>query len=666
MKKLIAAVTTAIFAVALVVVGAAAPASAHVPDLQGIATCDTSTGTWSIDWHYSIGHVTTTGQSDTKVTASTPTGTTFSSSQGAVIGGVLVLSTTAADQARYPGVPVKVGDWSTTFTQSGIPASVQTASVTVVNAHWTDTQYDTTKAATVTFDGTCAPNDGSSAAAVHTSAPTCEAPSTLVLETPTNAKWGTPVYSGTSYSVVATAISPHTFPSGTGVNADHTTKTFTGSLAPQLSGAYCVTTPDASASVSVTPATCSAPASLVYGTTSNASFTGGTPNGATGPLSYTVTATATAHHAFSTGLPTETFTGSLGGIIPPQTTNPNGACYTPPAPVPAPAAPAFTDVCGTASDTFSLPVVGADDHFTYRVSDTTTNGVRTVVVTAIADSGYGFPAGATTEWSHTFTDALCQVIAAEPLASACGVTNADTELTDWVFVDQIEHVTYSIYPAGHPELLKPLTEKYTGETAGRYVVIADAAPGFTLAATATHAAGTHREWTIDVEDALICTLPTDATWHAAAAGHSATCADGTAQSGYITLTHLADETGKVDYSLGNDATGTSKNLGNTTTRVSVAPGHYTVVAKAHDAGDGLSTASVFHITVASVMITCADGTSTASAGGAGAGDAGGAGGAGLAFTGVDPSLPLGLAGGMLVLGLAGIFLGRRYVRRSAK
>lgn len=78
---------------------------------------------------------------------------------------------------------------------------------------------------------------------------------------------------------------------------------------------------DASASVSITPATCDSAEKLVLGTISNATW--GTPTRTTGPGNYSVTATGNAgppQHLFSDGSPSRTFTGILGDKLDPSTT----------------------------------------------------------------------------------------------------------------------------------------------------------------------------------------------------------------------------------------------------------------------------------------------------------------------------------------------------------
>jgi hypothetical protein len=71
--------------------------------------------------------------------------------------------------------------------------------------------------------------------------------------------------------------------------------------------------PDASATLTVTPATCDAPGTLVLGDVQNATW--GTPVGATGPGRYTVVATADAGHTFPDGTTSQSFDGPLDGAL---------------------------------------------------------------------------------------------------------------------------------------------------------------------------------------------------------------------------------------------------------------------------------------------------------------------------------------------------------------
>ncbi|MBN9151955.1 MAG: hypothetical protein J0H56_11140 [Micrococcales bacterium] len=81
---------------------------------------------------------------------------------------------------------------------------------------------------------------------------------------------------------------------------------------------------DATAVISITPATCSTAEVLVLGAISNATW--GTPTLTTGPGTYSVTATANAGHAFSNGSSTMVFGGTLAGVLSPT----SQACAPPP------------------------------------------------------------------------------------------------------------------------------------------------------------------------------------------------------------------------------------------------------------------------------------------------------------------------------------------------
>lgn len=77
---------------------------------------------------------------------------------------------------------------------------------------------------------------------------------------------------------------------------------------------------DASASLSTTPATCTAPETLVYGGIANATWSG-TPDGTQGPGSYHVVATGNPGpppHVFGDGNPTKVFEGSLADRLDPN------------------------------------------------------------------------------------------------------------------------------------------------------------------------------------------------------------------------------------------------------------------------------------------------------------------------------------------------------------
>ena len=223
MKKIIAAVVTALVAVALVVVGVAAPASAHTATLSGSAACTTGTGaavvTWTIVNDYNE-----------------------------------VVTVTASDNAAIPAntttLPATGGGAATvkTFTQN-IPAPA--AGVTVeatLSFEWSvDNFKQTDTKATATVSGGCVAPTPKDAGATLTDTPaSCTSAETVSEGTATNASWdGAIVYSGinnTSYTASATAAANHQFPDAANVTNSGSVKTFSGVLAPKVT-AGCDTPP---------------------------------------------------------------------------------------------------------------------------------------------------------------------------------------------------------------------------------------------------------------------------------------------------------------------------------------------------------------------------------------------------------------------------------------
>lgn len=161
-------------------------------------------------------------------------------------------------------------------------------------------------------------------ASVSVTPATCATGATLVYGAIVNATWdpaSTPdgtigVAPGTPYSVTAIANADALF------NPDAATKlvgsgTLAGALGYQNTnpeGTCYQTVPDATATVSVTPATCDAAAKLVWGGITHAVFSG-TADGTTGPASYDVTATAATGHTFAGGDATLLFKGELDGPL---------------------------------------------------------------------------------------------------------------------------------------------------------------------------------------------------------------------------------------------------------------------------------------------------------------------------------------------------------------
>ena len=75
------------------------------------------------------------------------------------------------------------------------------------------------------------------------------------------------------------------------------------------------TTPDASAVLTVAPATCDVDGALILGDVKNANW--GTPTTTVGPGQYAVTATATTGHTFADGKTAKSFAGTLDGRLDP-------------------------------------------------------------------------------------------------------------------------------------------------------------------------------------------------------------------------------------------------------------------------------------------------------------------------------------------------------------
>jgi hypothetical protein len=234
----------------------------------------------------------------------------------------------------------------------------------------------------------------------------------------------------------------------------------------------------------------------------------------------------------------------------------------------------------------------------------------------------------------------------DPTASSCFNLTSDTTLLSWVHADATAHVSYQIFPAGNPSAATALADGYTSELPGDYTVVATADNGYTLDIAGDTSSVT-AQWNVTVADISNC-LPTGATWHAGASADPAVCVSSTSQLGTIQLTHLASEIGQVDYTITNTTTNAVIHAGSSTTSVKVGPGTYVVTAAAVTTGDGISTASTFNLVVDAAAAAC--GTLST-----------------LAFTGMSASvgiLGLLLAGGMLFLGLAAVFI-RLASRRSA-
>jgi hypothetical protein len=157
------------------------------------------------------------------------------------------------------------------------------------------------------------PHPDKARAKIRITDPTCDAPAMLILRHAVNASWGAPTRTAGPghFEVTATAEKGAKFRGGA------STRTFEGHLAGELTGPECDDGHHhhdmARAKLSVTEATCDAPAELVLGKTVNATW--GTPTRTEGPGHFEVTATAEDGAKFRGGATTRTFEGYLAGEL---------------------------------------------------------------------------------------------------------------------------------------------------------------------------------------------------------------------------------------------------------------------------------------------------------------------------------------------------------------
>ncbi len=138
-------------------------------------------------------------------------------------------------------------------------------------------------------------------AAISTTPRDCDTATTwnLAGASITNATWGSPVISGSTISITATATGAALFAAGDGVSGDRKSKTFTAAY-EEAGGENCVQPPVATASVSVEPRDCYVATSLVINQGASSNVTWGDPVISGGTIS--ITATATGDALFEEGL----------------------------------------------------------------------------------------------------------------------------------------------------------------------------------------------------------------------------------------------------------------------------------------------------------------------------------------------------------------------------
>lgn len=221
---------------------------------------------------------------------------------------------------------------------------------------------------------------------------------------------------------------------------------------------HCVVPPksDATATATVTPPTCSAPAVLVLQGV-NVTWKG-TPDGAVGPQSYDSTATAIPGHKFTDGDHSKNFTGELAGPIGYQNTNPNGPCYR--AENDAVAAASISQPTCTSAAVLTL----TGQNVTWIGTENGAHGPGSYNSTATATAGHLFDNGDSTKNFHG------------DLAGALGYQNTNPDAPCYKVVDDatatvaVTATTCTVpgaasYTAEHATLTGTLDQKVGDHTA---------------------------------------------------------------------------------------------------------------------------------------------------------------------------------------------------------
>jgi len=144
-----------VIAIAAIILGSAAsvaivtPASAHTADTAAAVTCEPD-GSYSVLWVYTQTNTPDDTGTDVKVITHLPDGTLLNEQSGQ-----LQLNAAPEHAVNYPGVPTLLGNFQTSFVQTGIPGTATTAHVGIQTdwLGWGATETDRD----VTLPGTCVP-----------------------------------------------------------------------------------------------------------------------------------------------------------------------------------------------------------------------------------------------------------------------------------------------------------------------------------------------------------------------------------------------------------------------------------------------------------------------------------------------------------------------------
>lgn len=244
---------------------------------------------------------------------------------------------------------------------------------------------------------------------------------------------------------------------------------------------------DASAELTITPATCTAPGAIVLGAIANATWSD------LAPTAFPVVATADAGHLFPAGDgvsgdgTTKEFIGTLEDQLDPNAP----PCLTIPKPkVEHRDVVQEQFICGS-DVTVTTTTFTTDWAFDAVLGEWVKQAevAGTPVVTTRPMTGLE-------KAEHCIT-----FVETDPAASACGVTDPGTTLTSWIFVLLDPSVVYTI-TNDITKVSFVATSEYSEVPPGKYTVTAVAAPGYVLSPTA------ELEWTYFAQDTALCDPPT--------------------------------------------------------------------------------------------------------------------------------------------------------------
>ncbi|MET0992332.1 MAG: hypothetical protein ABWX66_08035 [Lacisediminihabitans sp.] len=299
-----------------------------------------------------------------------------------------------------------------------------------------------------------------------------------------------------------------------------------------------------------------------------------------------------------------------------------------------------TDTCGTTGDTIVLPTLTSDDHYTFSTADSRSKGIGTVTVTAVPNAGYAFAADATTTWEFTFASdkaIKCAEVAGDPFATpqVCNTIDGGTVLGA-VSVVASEGIEYILHKSDAPAQADIVV--LNGPTTlpvGTYTVTAQALPGYQLAAGTSHIG----DFVVEDQAQDCGQLDTHPLVTPSVTVGGETCSTGSVRSGFIGI----DTTDGLSYFVGGSQL--------VSARTAFAPGTYTVTAVG-DANNGIDGSPTRTVTVSALATSCATVTSSELST--------------LAFTGVGGTTVLFAGAGALIILLGAAVMITARARRKAE